>query len=343
MTDRDDIVARKADHVEIVLKGGGAQSLVSAGFDTLRFEHVALPEMNLDDVDLACEFLGRKLSCPLLISSMTGGYAKGARINAHLAEAAQARGVALAVGSQRVAIEAGTAAGLDGTIRSIAPDIPIYANFGGAQLVRGYDVDEAQRAVDLLGADALIIHLNPLQEAVQAGGDRDWSNLLARLEGLVSRFEQPIIVKEVGFGISAGVAERIAQCGVAAIDVAGAGGTNWALVESHRARTQEEAMVAGAFDGWGIPTVTAIRDVRQACPDLPLIGSGGVRNGVDAAKAIRVGADIVGMAGSLLEAATQSVEEIDRALGVVVDQLRIACFCTGSRSLADLRTARLLD
>lgn len=342
MTDRDDIVARKADHVEIVLKGGGDQSLLATGFDEIRFEHVALPEMNLDDVDLACDFLGRRLACPLLISSMTGGYAKGARINAHLAEAAQARGVALAVGSQRVAIEAGTAAGLDGTIRSIAPDVPIYANFGGAQLVRGWDVDEAQRAVELLRADALIIHLNPLQEAVQTGGDRDWSNLLSRLEGLVSRLEQPIIVKEVGFGIAAGVAERLAGCGVAAIDVAGAGGTNWALVEAQRARTNEEAMVAAAFDGWGIPTVAAIQDVRQACPDLPLIGSGGVRNGVDAAKAIRVGADLVGMAGGLLEAATQSAEDVDRALGVIVDQLRIACFCTGSRSLADLRKARLL-
>lgn len=343
MTDNVDIVSRKSDHVEIVLKGGGSQSRVSAGFDAIRFEHVALPEMSLNDVDLSCEFLGRKLQVPLIISSMTGGFAKGARINEHLAEAAQARGVALAVGSQRIAIEAGAEAGLDRKIRSLAPDIPLYANFGGAQLVREYDVAEAQRAVDLLGADALIIHLNPLQEAVQSGGDRDWANLLVRLEELVGRFDKPIIIKEVGFGISGRLAQQIVECGVVAVDVAGAGGTNWALVESHRARTKQEAAVAAAFDGWGIPTVQAICDVRRACPNLPIIGSGGVRNGVDVAKGIRIGANIVGMAGGLLEAATQSVEDVDLALGVIIDQLRIACFCTGSRSLIDLQTARLLD
>jgi isopentenyl-diphosphate delta-isomerase len=343
LTEADDIASRKSDHVEIVLKGGGSQSLLSAGFDDILFEHVAVPEMSLDDVDLSCKFLGRDLKAPLLVSSMTGGFAKGARINEHLAEAAQARGIALAVGSQRIAIEAGGQVGLDGKIRSIAPDIPIYANFGGAQLVRGYGLTEAQRAIELLDADALIIHLNPLQEAVQTSGDLDWSGLLRHLESIVNRCEKPIIVKEVGFGISGRTAKQILDCGVAAIDVAGAGGTNWALVESHRALTNEEAAVASAFAGWGIPTTKAISDVRHVCPDLPVIGSGGIRNGVDSAKAIRVGADIVGMAGALLEAATQSADAVDRAIGTIIDQLRIACFCTGSRSLKELQTARLVE
>lgn len=342
MVERDDIVARKSDHVGIVLKGGGNQNAVSAGFDAVRFEHVALPEISLSDVDLSCVFLDSRMQAPLLINSMTGGYDKGARINHNLAQAAQARGIAMAVGSQRIAIENHAAMGLNAELRALAPDIPMYANFGGAQLVRGYGIAEARRAVDLIDANALIIHLNPLQEAVQSGGDQDWANLLVRIERLAREFDRPIIVKEVGFGISGRLARRIVDCGVAAVDVAGAGGTNWALVEAGRAGTKEAAAVGAAFDGWGIPTADAIRDVRQACPGLPMIGSGGVRNGVDVAKAIRLGANIAGMAGALLEAATQSADDVDRAIGVIVEQLRIACFCTGSRSLVELQTANLL-
>lgn len=343
LADRDDIVSRKSDHVEIVLKGGGVQNAVSAGFESIQFEHVALPEISLEDVDLSCAFLGSTLRAPLLISSMTGGYEKGARINNNLAEAAQRRGIALAVGSQRIAIENHAAVGLNAELRSLAPDIPIYANFGGAQLVRGYGLTEAQRAVDLIDANALIIHLNPLQEAVQSGGDQDWRNLLVRIERLAESFDRPVIIKEVGFGISGSLARQLAECGVAAVDVAGAGGTNWALVEARRAGTHEAAAVGAAFDGWGIPTACAIRDVREACPDLPLIGSGGVRNGVDVAKAIRLGSNIVGIAGSLLEAATRSVDDVDRVIGVIVEQLRVACFCTGSKSVATLRRAKLID
>lgn len=338
----DDILPRKADHVEIVLAGGGAQSEVESGLDGVRFEHAALPELHVSDVSLATEFLGRRLAAPFLISSMTGGFARGASINLRLAEAAERHGIAFAVGSQRIAIEQGASVGLDRSIRRLAPSVPVYANLGAAQLVLGYGIDEARRAVDLVEADALIIHLNPLQESVQRNGDQNWRGVLAAIEGVVAALSRPVIVKEVGFGISGRIAKQLAEVGVAAVDVAGAGGTNWALVEGARAADPEAAAVAAAFAGWGIPTATALRDVRAACPDLPLIGSGGIRNGVDAAKAIRLGADLVGMAAGLLAPAAQSAEAIDAALRVVVGQLRIACFCTRSRTLADLRRAPLL-
>ena len=338
-----DIAARKADHVDIVLAGDGCQTRLSTGFDEVRFAHAALPELSMESISLTASFLGRPLLAPLLISSMTGGHAKGADINLRLAEAAQARGIALAVGSQRVAIEGGSNDGLDRNLRRVAPGIPIYANFGGAQLRQGYGLDEARRAIEVIEADALIVHLNPLQEAVQTGGDRDWSGVLQAIDRLARRLERPLIVKEVGFGLSGTMVRKLAQCGVAAVDVAGAGGTNWALVEASRTGTERAHAVASAFADWGIPTAEAIMAARSACPDLPLIGSGGVRTGVDVAKAIRLGADLVGIAAGLLQAATQSASAVDAALGIVIEQLRLACFCTGSPTLDDLRQSELLQ
>jgi isopentenyl-diphosphate Delta-isomerase len=298
--------------------------------------------MGLSDVKLDCTFLGRPLKAPLLISSMTGGPERAASINLRLAEAAQSMGIALAVGSQRIALERGAAGGFDARLQATAPDIPIYANFGAAQIGLGYGVDEAWRAIDMIEADALIVHLNPLQEAVQAGGDHGWAVILRRLEYLVRGLAAPVIVKEVGFGISTQVARQLHACGVAAIDVAGAGGTNWALVEAKRAVSDRQREIAAGFSDWGIPTAQAIRDIRRDFPTLPLIGSGGIKTGVDAAKAIRLGADIVGQAAGLLDAAVVSTEAVTEALSIIVEQLRILCFCTGSRTLADLRRGQLL-
>ncbi len=339
-----DIAARKGDHLDIVLaQHAAAPADGGSGFSAIRFEHVALPELDLDAVDLSTRFLGRRLAAPLLISSMTGGIERAGTINANLAEAAQALGLALAVGSQRIAIEARGAGGLDATLRRLAPGIPILANIGAVQLVTGFGIAQARRAVDMIEADALILHLNPLQEAVQAGGDRDWRGVLAAIEALAREIGCPLVAKEVGAGLSGAVARRLLDAGVSVIDVAGAGGTSWAAVEAARAPTPRQAAVARAFADWGIPTAAAIRQVRAACPDAVIIGSGGIRNGIDAAKAIRLGADIVGQAAATLAAAEVSAEAVAAHFAGVVDELRIACFCTGSPDLTGLREARLIE
>ncbi|CAN5157970.1 type 2 isopentenyl-diphosphate Delta-isomerase [soil metagenome] len=336
----DPITRRKDQHLDVVLAGGGRHAR-DAGFDAIRFVHEALPDLDHAKIDLGADFLGYRLKAPLLISSMTGGPARAEAINARLAEAAQALGIALAVGSQRGALEAGGTEGLDGGLRRRAPDTPILANLGAAQLVRGLGVDAARRAMEMIGADALIVHLNPLQEACQPEGDRDWWGVGAALEALIRKLDAPVVVKETGAGISAATARRLVEMGVAAIDVAGAGGANWALIEGERATDPADKAHALAFADWGIPTARAIAEVRAACPEIVLIGSGGVRNGVDAAKAIRLGADIVGQAAGVLEAATVSTEAVVEHFQLVVRQIRTCCFCTGSTNLSDLSRAAL--
>lgn len=338
----DDLSARKNDHLDIVLDPAGNTQRGESGFATFAFEHCALPELHLDQVALGSRFLGRALKAPLLISSMTGGAVRATRINRHLAEAAQALGIALGVGSQRVALESDANQGLTRQLRELAPDVLLLSNIGAAQLVSGVGLDEARRLVDMLDADALIIHLNPLQEAVQPGGDRDWRGVLAAIEQLAARLEVPLIAKEVGAGIGATVARQLVEAGVAAIDVAGAGGTSWAVVEAQRAQTPAQRQIAMAFADWGIPTAQALVGVRAACPDTPLIASGGIRDGVEAAKAIRLGADLVGQAAAALPGALQSTEAVIEHFEVLIAQLRIACFCTGSADLTALRRAPLL-
>ncbi len=333
---------RKEGHIEAVLSGEVNAKSVDAGFDRVRFAHCALPELDLQDIDLSLEFLGKTLRRPFLISSMTGGHPNAAGINAVLAEAAQILGIALGVGSQRVALSGGGFQGTDRSLRRIAPDVALYGNVGAAQL-REYGPEHMQRAVDMIGADALIIHLNPLQEALQANGDTRWSGLLSRLERVCLQLPVPVIVKEVGFGISAAVATRLVACGVSAIDVAGAGGTSWSAVEGWLANDSGRAELAEMYRDWGIPTATALRQIRAVLPDLPLIGSGGIRHGLDAAKALRLGAHVVGQAGPLLRAAIAGIEPLLAHFATLEQGLRLACFATGSGTLAALRDATLLD
>jgi isopentenyl-diphosphate delta-isomerase len=339
---RDDILRRKNEHIDVVLSGAARGAEGASGFDAIRFEHVALPELDLDQVEASTMFLGYPIKAPWLISSMTGGPERAASINAALAEAAGELGIAFAVGSQRVALEAAGEAGFDRKLRLRAGRVPILANFGAAQLRGWHDGSAAERALEMIDADALIIHLNPLQEAVQAGGDRNWTGVLDHIAGLVQRLSKPVIVKEVGHGISGSLARRLADVGVAAIDVAGAGGTNWATVEGARSNDARTRAVAAAFHDWGTPTVRAIRDVRAALPDGVVIASGGVRDGVDAAKAIALGADLVGQAAGVLAAALEGPEAVVAHFEVLTEQLRIACFCTGSADLSALRRARIL-
>lgn len=340
---KSDLVQRKNDHLNIVLDAHRAPAHTDPGFSTIRFEHRALPELDMTQIDLSTRFLEHSLSLPLLISSMTGGAERALDINRHLAEAAQHLGIALAVGSQRIALESGSDHGLTRDLRRYAPDIPLLANLGAAQLAAPSGLDAARRAVDMIEADALIVHLNPLQEAVQRGGDRDWSGVLVAIERAAANLSVPLVVKEVGAGISASVASTLRDAGVAVIDVAGSGGTSWAAVEAERADSAADRAVAMAFADWGIPTVPALMAVRKALPDMPLIASGGVKTGVDAAKAIRLGANMVGQAAAVLQCATQSAEAVITHFEIIARQLRVACFCTGSHDLAALRQAPLLN
>jgi isopentenyl-diphosphate delta-isomerase len=335
-----DITARKDEHLDVILSGRARHGLDS-GFGDIRFVHEALPDLDHGKIDLGADFLGRRLKAPLLISSMTGGPERAEAINARLAEAAQHLGIGLAVGSQRAALESDGAPGLDMALRLKAPDTPILANIGAAQLTRGFGVDEARRVLDMIAADALIVHLNPLQEACQPEGDRDWWGVGAALEALVKALDAPVVVKETGAGMSAATAKRLLAMGVAAVDVAGAGGSNWATVEGERAEGQADKAHAAAFADWGIPTARSIADVRAACPKALIIGSGGIRDGVEAAKAIRLGADMVGQAAGVLTAATISTEAVVEHFQTLIRQMRTVCFCTGSANLTALRKAPL--
>ncbi|SBV51455.1 isopentenyl pyrophosphate isomerase [Xanthomonas bromi] len=338
----DALSQRKDDHLDIVLAQHAASAKVVAGWERIRFEHCALPELDLAQIDLRASLLGKTLRAPLLISSMTGGMPRAEAINRHLSEAAQILGIAMGVGSQRVSLQSHNAQGLTRALRRHAPDIPLLANIGAAQLCEADGLDLARRAVDALEADGLIIHLNPLQEAVQPEGDRDWRGVLAQIARTARSIGVPIVVKEVGSGLSAAVACALVEAGVAVIDVAGAGGTSWAAVEGERAMDPADRAVAMAFADWGIPTPASVQAVRRALPAVKLIASGGIRDGVDVAKAIRLGADIAGKAAGVLRAATVSTEAVVAHFEVVIRQLAVACFCTGSADLAALRQARLL-
>ncbi|MFP5077999.1 type 2 isopentenyl-diphosphate Delta-isomerase [Rhizobium sp. YIM 134829] len=332
---------RKKQHLDIVLAGQAISSSIGSGFAAVRFEHAALPEIDMEAIDLSTEFLGRRVAFPFLVSSMTGGAEQAQRINHNIAIACEAQSIPFAIGSQRVAIETSSDWGMSRELRRLAPSVPILGNIGAAQLNTGFGIDHARRAVEMIEGDALIIHLNPLQEAVQPEGDRDWRGLAGKIGALCRALPVPVVVKEVGSSISPSVAAVLMELGVAVIDVAGAGGTSWASVEAQRARTPAEAAIASAFSDWGQPTAFAIAALRRAMPDLFIIGSGGVRNGVDAAKAIRLGADLVGQAASVLSSAITSPEQIAEHFDIMAAQLRVACFCTGSSNLKELREAKL--
>ncbi len=326
---------RKRDHVRINLERD-VSSLRGNGLDAWRFVPSALPELDLQAVRVDTALFGRPLAAPLLISSMTGGADDLAPINRRLAEAAQQTGIAMGVGSQRAAVES-PALSESFRIRAIAPDVPLMANLGAVQLNYGYGLDQAQSAVDMIEADALILHLNALQEAVQPEGDTRFAGLLRRIEDLARTLPVPIVIKEVGWGISAADATRLRDVGVAAIDVAGAGGTSWSEVEKHRADSEVDHAVASAFRAWGLSTAESLVAVRAVAPDLTLIASGGLRDGIDVATCLALGADVAGLAGPFLRAAATSTDAVVDAIGVLARTLRIAMFAAGIADLTSLR------
>ncbi len=330
------IEQRKADHLRLNREEKVQFSQVTTGLEHYRFQHQALPEIDLDAIDLSTTFLGKPLRYPFLISSMTGGTGEALDINLKLARAAQACGIAMGVGSQRAAIEDWSTAETF-QIRPAAPDILLLANLGAVQLNYGYTIDHCRLAVEMLHADGLILHLNPLQEALQPEGDTNFAGLLSKIEVVCRALETPVVVKEIGAGLSGRVVRQLADAGVAAVDVAGAGGTSWSRVEMHRACTDRDRRVAAHFIDWGLPTAEAIQQARRAAPDLLLIASGGIYTGLKAAKAIALGANVTAMARPFLKAAAISAETVKETIEELAQTLRVAMFCIGAPDLAALK------
>ncbi len=324
---------RKADHIRINLEEDVVFKQLTTGLERYFFMHQALPEIDLAQVNTTLTLFGKKLQRPLLISSMTGGTEKARAINRTLAAAAQQTGMAMGLGSMRAAIEDPS---LEETyrVRDVAPDILLFANLGAVQLNYGYGLAHCQRAVDMIEADALILHFNVLQEAVQPEGDGNFAGLYQQVEAICRHLPVPVIAKEVGWGFAAETARRLAEAGVAAIDVAGAGGTSWSQVEMYRAPTARHARVAGAFIDWGIPTAVSIQYCHQAAPHLPIFASGGIKNGIEVAKSIALGASIAGLAGDFLRAADKGgMEGVVELAETITDELRVAMFVAGAANL----------
>jgi isopentenyl-diphosphate Delta-isomerase len=333
--------SRKADHIRISLENN-VQSRRTNGLERFSFTHQALPEISLAAIDTRSVFLGRNLDVPFLISSMTGGTLQANRINRALAQAAQSMRVALALGSLRPVLEDGSLI-RSYRVRTLAPDVLLFANLGAVQLNYQYSAEDCQRAVELAEADALILHLNPLQEALQPEGNTDFSNLLTKIEAVCRALPVPVIVKEVGWGITGGTARKLAAAGVAAIDVAGAGGTSWSMVEGQRTRSKAISRLAALYRDWGIPTADSLQECRAALPDLPLIASGGIRNGLEAAKCVALGAQLVGFARPLLRPATVGASAVENILRQLSNELRTTMFVIGAKDLSALAATPLLS
>ena len=334
MTKVAPIDQRKADHIKINLEQD-VRSALTSGLEKYRFIHEALPELDLNRIDTSLSLFGKRLTSPTLVSSMTGGTSEAETINLRLAEAAQECKVAMGVGSQRAAIE-DPEKEKTFQVRRAAPDILLFANLGAVQLNYGYGIDQCRKAVEMIQADALILHLNPLQEAVQDAGDTNFAGLAKKIEEICKKIEVPVIAKEVGWGISERTAKLLADCGVSAIDIAGAGGTSWSQVEMHRAPDEFTRQLAATFVGWGIPTADSILNVKKAVPEMIIFASGGIKDGLDIAKCIALGATLGGIAGKFLKAAAISTENVVEMMKLTKRQIEVTMFATGIGTLEGL-------
>ncbi len=326
---------RKDDHIRINTEEDVSSAVVQ-GLGEFYFEHQALPEIDLDQVDLSTTILGKKQNAPIYISSMVGGTHEAHELNMRFAREAQALGIGMGIGSLRIGLQHPEQMQYF-KLRTAAPDILLLANIGAIQLNNSVTVDDCRKIIDQTGADGLILHLNPLQEALQQEGNTNFSGLLKKIEQLCNQIDVPVLVKEVGWGISERAARQLAGTGIAAIDVAGAGGTSWAEVEKYRMETQTERNIASSFRDWGISTAESIENVKNASPKLSIFASGGLRNGVDAAKCIALGADYCGFAGMFFRAAVQSEEKLHETILEVIREMQICMFAAGVPDIPALK------
>ena len=326
---------RKADHIRLALDQR-TQSTIGV-WDPWTFTHEALPEIDRQEIDLSTQFLEHTLKLPLLISCMTGGTEVAARVNRNLALAAETTGVALGIGSQRKALEDPSQAD-SFRVRDVAPSTPLIANLGAVQLNYGYGIDECRAAVEMIDANALALHLNPLQEAIQPEGQCNFSDLLTKIAAITRQLDVPVIIKEVGSGLSADTGRRLLDAGVSILDTAGVGGTSWARIEAARARNLQ---LGELFADWGVETPESIQTLRPLSSEMTLIGSGGLRSGLDGAKALALGADLVGIAQPFLEAALESPETVIEKIHRTRTELEIAMFCLGVTRPSHLRSTEI--
>lgn len=330
-------IAAKQRHIDVCLTDE-VEYRKSAGFERYDFTNEAAAALSLAETDLSTSFLGRRLATPLMIGPMTGGSERALEVNRRLARAAQRFGLPMGVGSQRVAVENPELARFF-QVRDIAPDILLFANLGAAQIARGWGTAEALTAVRSIGANALFIHINPLQEAVQ-GGDRDFRGFTERLQTLcrdLAAESVPVLAREVCFGLSRDAARRLADCGVAGLDCSGAGGTSWAKVEALCAMSPRRRDLGLRFGEWGIPTCESILNVRAVAPDIPLVASGGLRSGIDLAKVLALGADLGAMARPFLMKAHEGEDALQSFVEDVLTDLRVCMFASGATDIASLR------
>lgn len=337
-----EINQRKTEHIDLCLKENVEGINKTTGLEGISFIHNALPEIDFNDISLETSFLDKKVKAPFLVSSMTGGSELAANINHNLAKAAEDKGWAIGLGSTRALLESDSHKE-SFMIRKSAQTVPLIANLGAVQLNYGYGVEEVKQIIERTGADSLVLHLNSLQEVIQDGGDLNFKDLLPKIEKICREIDQPIGVKEVGFGIDGHVAKQLTDIGIAYVDVAGAGGTSWSQVEKLRSQDPLRKAAAEAFNSWGLPTKDCIVSVNKHIQGIPVIASGGMKTGLDAAKAITIGADMIGFARQLLQAATESVEAVKLVMDQIELELKIAMFGIGVKNIAELQNTRRIS
>ncbi len=340
----NEIRNRKAEHIRISLKENVGARQATTGFENVCFVHQSLPEINRQKIRLSTEVFNHEFSAPIFVGAMTGGTRKAKKINSYIAAAVQKLGLGMGVGSQRAAIEKPNLQSTYRIVREKAPDAFLIANIGAPQLAEGYGVKEAEKAVEMIEADALSIHLNPLQEAIQPEGQANYAGVIKKIEEIADVIPVPTIVKETGAGISAEVATRLESAGVLGVDVSGAGGTSWAAVEYYRAKAVENTFrqrLGKRFWDWGIPTAASLVEVTQST-ELTVFASGGVRSGIDVAKALALNASLASTSTPLLYPATKSTGKVEETLNFIIEELRNTMFLVGAENVDDLKKAPLV-
>jgi isopentenyl-diphosphate delta-isomerase len=335
---------RKSDHIKISLNQNVQARKTTTGFEDIHFVHKALPEIDKQKIDLSTTVFGHKFAAPLIVGAITGGTMEATKINATIAEAVEELGLGMGVGSQRAAIEDKKLEKTFAVARKKAPNAFLIANIGGVQLVNGYGVKEVKKAIEMIEADAIAIHLNPLQEAVQPEGQTNFQGVLRKIGEIARELDKPVIVKETGAGIAAEDTKKLEDVGVEGIDVSGAGGTSWAAVEYYRAKERRnnfQHKLGDVFWDWGTPTATSLVEVAQTVR-IPVIASGGIRDGVDVAKALALGASLTSLSQPVLQAAVKGVKDTEDVLSLLIEELRNVMFLVGADSVETLREVPLV-
>lgn len=335
---------RKTEHIRISLNKNVQARTVTTGLEDVHFVHKALPEINKHEVDLSTTVLNHKFAAPIIVGAITGGAQEATEINGVIAEAVEKLGFGMGVGSQRAALEDKKLKPTFAVAREKAPKAFLISNLGGVQLVNGYGIEEAKQAVKMIDADAIAIHLNALQEAVQPEGQTNFSGVLERISEVAHGLDFPVIAKETGAGIAAEEAQKLENAGVKGIDVSGVGGTSFAAVEFYRTRKHEGSLqrrLGDVFWDWGVPTAQSVVEVSQSV-NIPVIASGGIRSGIDIAKSLALGASLASIAQPILEVANKGIKETVGALQLLTEELKNVMFLVGARSIQDLRRVPLV-